>query len=254
MLLMDERDDLYEFWRQESPEGNFFEAIDANPRSGTICTALLGLVDTNARILEVGCNVGRNLNHLNKMGFKNLAGIEINPHAVERLRQSYPNLKDVPVHVGTAESVLPGIGDNEFDVVFTMAVLEHIHPDSVHVYGHIARIAKKHVLAIEPRVEVNNTSHRQHPWDVPKEYAKHGLRPIRQHVWSDLWAMPRVARNNWTPSFDRFDAIVFEHSAGPASATGRELGYKVSAGATKAYQQARRYGGRLKQALKKRPG
>jgi len=226
---MDQVEDLHDFWRQESPDDNFFVAVDANLRSGTIVTALQGHIDQQSSILEVGCNVGRNLNHLYRMGYRNLAGVEINPHAVARLRESYPHLADVPILNGPAEEMLPTLADNSYDVVFTMAVLEHIHPDSARVYGEIARVAKRCVLAIEPRVEAKNVSHRQHPWDVPAEYAKYGLTPARRIRWSDLWSMPRIPANYWHPSFDKFDAIVFVPEAPKprSSSTPRALAGKV---------------------------
>ena len=86
---MDELDNIHTFWKEESPEGNFFPAIDCNLRSGTIQSALMGNIKPKTSILEVGCNVGRNLNHLHKMGFTNVAGVEINEHAVKRLREEY---------------------------------------------------------------------------------------------------------------------------------------------------------------------
>jgi len=65
------------------------------------------------------------------------------------------------------------------------------------------------VLAFEPRATNAHDSHRQHPWDVPGEYAKHGLRPVRRIGWSDLWPMPRTPGNFWHPAMDRYDVTVF---------------------------------------------
>jgi SAM-dependent methyltransferase len=206
---MDELNALHDFWRQESPKGNYFVAIDANARSSTIVTALLGILEPDSSVLEVGCNVGRNLNHLYRMGYTDLAGVEINPHAVARLRTEYPHLAGVPVSVGSAEDVLPSIPDNAYDIVFTMAVLEHIHPDSAVVFREIVRIADRCVLAIEPRFANAHDSRRQHPWDVTAEYVKYGVRPVFRVPWPDLWAMPRTPKYYWQPSMDQYDATVF---------------------------------------------
>ena len=51
--------------------------------------------DKNLNILELGCNVGRNLNFLLNDNFKNLNGIEINTHAVELCKKVYPALFDL---------------------------------------------------------------------------------------------------------------------------------------------------------------
>ena len=156
---MDKLDELHEFWKQERPEGNFFRAVPPNSRSGTIATALLGHLTPETSLLEVGCNVGRNLNHLFTMGQEHLGGIEINPHAVERLRTEYPKLANVPIYTGTAEDVLPTLPENGYDIVFTMAVLEHIHPDSPRVYADIARVREEVRALNESRGSRLATSH-----------------------------------------------------------------------------------------------
>src|SRR5689334_17252546 len=46
----------------------------------------LSVVDQEARILEVGCNMGNQLLLLEKMGFENLHAIEIQPYALEKAK------------------------------------------------------------------------------------------------------------------------------------------------------------------------
>ena len=127
---------------------------------------LLGWVSKEARVLEVGCNVGRNLARLHDSGWAHLEGVEISPHAVRMLRETYPQLSESQIHVGAAEDVLPDMESDRFDLVFTMAVLEHLHPDSRGVFSEIARLAPN-VLAIEPTAHV---SRRQYPHDIPEEF------------------------------------------------------------------------------------
>ncbi|MBX7043371.1 MAG: methyltransferase type 11, partial [Ignavibacteria bacterium] len=47
----------------------------------------IGFLDREAKILEVGCNIGMQLVNLQEMGFKNLYGIEIQASAVETAKQ-----------------------------------------------------------------------------------------------------------------------------------------------------------------------
>ena len=42
----------------------------------------IGDLDRSAKILEVGCNIGLQMVNLQEMGFRNLYGIELQPHAV----------------------------------------------------------------------------------------------------------------------------------------------------------------------------
>jgi SAM-dependent methyltransferase len=173
---------LHEFWRQPAPPGNNpHNYIQARGRS----MALLELISDlpkDARILEVGCNVGRNIAYLYDNGYTGVEGIEINPHAVELLRKTFPQLAIADVHIGPAGEVLPKFADDEFDLVYTMAVLEHIHPDESSVFNDIARIGK-HVLAIEPK---GRLSHRQFPHDVPKEFGDRGLKLMSEKPMGDF--------------------------------------------------------------------
>lgn len=180
---IDDRSRLHDFWRSESPEGNEpWRYLEVEHRS----EALLGLVSflpKEAQILEVGCNVGRNLAHLFGAGYKEVEGIEISPHAVRLLRESYPQLARTRIHVGAAEDILPKLTSDSFDLVFTMAVLEHIHPESVLVFDHIARLTQR-VLAIEPRLY--HSSHRQFPHDVPALFCSRGFRLVESTRMEDI--------------------------------------------------------------------
>lgn len=179
---MDSQASLHEFWRQPNPEGN-----DPNGYIHMIgrSQALLEIISdlpADARILEVGCNVGRNLAHLYDNGYPGVEGVEINPHAIELLRKTFPQLADTRIHLGAAGEVLPGFADDQFDLVYTMAVLEHIHPDESGVFDNMARIGKQ-VLAIEPH---GRLSHRQFPHDVPKLFADRGLTQVLDKRMSDF--------------------------------------------------------------------
>jgi pseudaminic acid biosynthesis-associated methylase len=80
-------------------------------------------VPRDARILEVGCNVGTQLLLLREMGFNNLSGIEIQSYAIERARQRVEGAK---ILQGSALSI--PFEASEFDLVFTSGVLIHIAP------------------------------------------------------------------------------------------------------------------------------
>jgi len=168
-----ERDQLLEFWQQREPDGNVPEGYLGPTWRSELLAELLADIPKHARILEIGCNVGRNLAHLADQGYSRLEGIEISPHAVDLLRASYPQLADSKVHLGAVEEVMPRLSES-YDVVFTMAVLEHIHPDSVEVFDDIARLGGT-VLAIEPRPERSPTGSRQFPHDLRSELGRRGM-------------------------------------------------------------------------------
>lgn len=82
-------------------------------------------------------------------GYQRLSAIEINPDAVATLRARFSELVGVPVQIGSLEEVLPTLGDNSIDVIFTMAVLIHVHPHSNFIFKHMARVARRHIVIIE---------------------------------------------------------------------------------------------------------
>jgi pseudaminic acid biosynthesis-associated methylase len=98
-----------------------------------------------ARALEVGCNVGWNLEYLRRLGVPGLYAVEPQAYAVERARWRGPNFNVV---VGTAFD-LP-FRDGWFDLVFTSGVLIHISPEDVRgALAEMYRCASRYIVAIE---------------------------------------------------------------------------------------------------------
>jgi len=106
--------------------------------------------------LEVGCNVGANLQWLAELlGTGNIAGVDVNPGALEVLRDRLPGIE---ARVGTGAS-LP-FDDESFDLVFTAGVLIHIARDDLEaVMREIVRCARRYVLCGE--------YHADQPTEVP---------------------------------------------------------------------------------------
>ena len=79
------------------------------------------------RIMELGTGPCRNLYYLNHAGYNHLSGIEQSQTYIDYVRHEHPNLlNQVLLYIGTVEDILPRM--NRFNLIFTMAVLEHI-PD-----------------------------------------------------------------------------------------------------------------------------
>ena len=70
-------------------------------------------------ILDIGCGNGSTLQHLQRLGYRNLHGLEISPYAIQRLRG-----EGLEMHY----SVLPSIAlpEASFDVAIASQVLEHV--------------------------------------------------------------------------------------------------------------------------------
>jgi len=103
----------------------------------------LGLEDK--RILEVGCNVGNQLRLLQKMGYKNLYGIELQEYAIQKAKSLTSGINIIKA---TADDI--PFKDNYFDMVFTSGVLIHIAPDNIDmVLDEIYRCSKEFIWGFE---------------------------------------------------------------------------------------------------------
>ncbi len=100
---------------------------------------------TPETVLEVGCNIGWNLEYLSRLGIGQLYGIEPQSDAVERARA-----RDARFNVlqGTAFE-LP-FRDGFFDLAFTSGVLIHIAPESLGAaMDELHRVSNRWIVAIE---------------------------------------------------------------------------------------------------------
>ena len=105
----------------------------------------LGNFDRSTRILEVGSNVGAQLHGLQKIGFKNLYGIEIQPYAVEVSKQ---NTKNINLIQGSAFDI--PFKDGFFDLVCTSGLLIHIAPEDIaNVLDEIYRCTRQYIWCFE---------------------------------------------------------------------------------------------------------
>lgn len=101
------------------------------------------------QILEIGSNVGRNLNYLSEHGFTSLVGIEINKLAVEIMRKEFPKLRYARMLTGSVESMIKLLDTDSIALTFSMAVLMHINPRSHFIFKEIARVTKNFIITIE---------------------------------------------------------------------------------------------------------
>jgi pseudaminic acid biosynthesis-associated methylase len=122
-------------------------AVDTHYRKtfGVTRTALneqfLQNVPLDARILEVGCNVGAQLDVLREMGYVNLYGIEPMEYAVHKA--AHPNITQ-----GYAGAMQ--FSDGAFDLVYTSGVLIHIPPAEMErAMREIVRVSRRWVWGWE---------------------------------------------------------------------------------------------------------
>lgn len=104
----------------------------------------------DASILEVGSSAGRHLAHLERAGFHDLTGIEVNDDAVRVMRETYPDLARVAtIHTARVESVIREMATDAFDAVFAVETLQHLPPDATWVFAELARVTSDLLVTVE---------------------------------------------------------------------------------------------------------
>jgi len=161
MTITHQLTDQEKFWKGEFGEGyrdrNDFNGIDGFEQyyinqygvdRTTMNKDFLGQLSLN-NLLEVGCNIGRQVQVLEKSGQKNIFGIEINSESAKVARGNCPYANIVE---GSAFD-LP-FKDNFFDLVYTSGVLIHINPtDLPKAMDEMYRTSKKYIWGFEYHAE-----------------------------------------------------------------------------------------------------
>lgn len=107
--------------------------------------AFVGDLSRSIKMLEVGSNLGNQLLCLQKMGFENLYGIEVNSYAVEQAKAGTTG-----INIIQASAFDIPFRDGYFDLVFTSGVLIHIAPQDIErAMREIHRCSKEYIWGFE---------------------------------------------------------------------------------------------------------
>ena len=140
------------FGREYSDRNTFDpEALDQLCRKNygvtrrAINEGVLREIPRNASFLEVGCNTGNQLLLLERMGYSNLAGVEVQSYALEIARRRVPDAE-----LALASALCLPYADSAFDVVFTSGVLIHISPEDLpRAMDEIYRCSRSYIWGLE---------------------------------------------------------------------------------------------------------
>jgi pseudaminic acid biosynthesis-associated methylase len=106
---------------------------------------IIGHLDRSLRILEVGTNIGNQLLCLQRMGFRNLYGIELQWYALERAKQ-----RTERINIVQASAFDIPFRDAYFDLVYTSGVLIHIAPENLgQALSEIYRCSRRYIWGFE---------------------------------------------------------------------------------------------------------
>jgi pseudaminic acid biosynthesis-associated methylase len=138
-------------------------------------------------ILEIGCNVGNQLGLLHHMGFTNLHGIELHPHAVEIANKRRPW-----AHVMQRSALDLNLLPDSFDMVMTTWVLTHVAPEDMDNAMRLAgRCARRWIWGCEPWWPEGIELHQKDP------RTGHGYlwKGNYSQMWRDLFPEFKVVRS-----------------------------------------------------------
>ena len=130
-------------------------------------------IDKKSRILEVGCNIGLKLSILEKMGFENLFGLEINENSFKIAKKLNPKIKFFNSSIEEFET------SEKFDFIYTATVLVHINPSIMElIMSKMINLTKKYIGGLEclseniTEVKYRNNSNTLWKQNFPENFKK----------------------------------------------------------------------------------
>jgi SAM-dependent methyltransferase len=161
-------DEVRQRWEEQSGEysPDYYAYYGPNETSELLRATLDSAVGSEASVLELGCSSGRHLSHLHEHGYDDLHGIEINDEAFDVMDETYPDLADSGTfYVDAIEEVVTEFEDDQFDAVYSVETLQHIHPDDEWVFEELARITDDLLVVTENEGDSNSadTTDQQSP-------------------------------------------------------------------------------------------
>lgn len=129
---------------------DYYAHYGSNETSLRLREQLDRTVGSGASVLELGCSAGRHLAHLYEHGYRDLWGVDINAEAGTVMRQAYPALAEAGNFSFEAiEDVIDTFEPCQFDAVFSVETLQHIHHDHQWVFDEVARITDRLLITVE---------------------------------------------------------------------------------------------------------
>ncbi|NHN60598.1 MULTISPECIES: class I SAM-dependent methyltransferase [Halorussus] len=145
-------EDNHRYWanRSEAFSPDYYADIGPNEVTETLAAVFDHYVDRDAAVLEVGCSSGRHLAALLDEGYRNLTGIDINDDSFDVMADHYPRLAETGTfHTGAIEDLVPEFDDGQFDVVYSVETLQHVHPDNAWAFEELIRVTDDLLITAE---------------------------------------------------------------------------------------------------------
>ncbi|MBV9462961.1 MAG: methyltransferase domain-containing protein [Verrucomicrobiae bacterium] len=180
--LLTERADLSDKWRHAKNGQNFgyHSYLELDELSRKLLDQIMQRVGPADSILDLGCNVGRELNALWVQGHRRLTGVEIGLEPVQAMARIFPELAAGAriLNCSMTEGVRQ-FGDGEFRLVYAHGSLVSLTARQQFVFDEIARISSRFVITVE-----NEWSWMLFPRDFRKVFEDRGFVQVHSEEYT----------------------------------------------------------------------
>ncbi|WP_459194267.1 class I SAM-dependent methyltransferase [Halosimplex sp. J119] len=181
--------DVRDQWEDRSGEYSpeYYAYYGPDETSESVRELLDRHVPRDASVLELGCSSGRHLAHLLDAGFDDLTGIELNDDAFEVMAEQYPDLWEAgDFYAEAIEDVVGDFADDQFDVVYSVQTLQHIHPDAEWVFEEIARVTDELLVTVEIEEDAEDAERIENEDDPDVNYVRDEF-PLYYRDWEAVF-------------------------------------------------------------------
>jgi len=169
---------FHKYWKNPDFENTLEDYKLGADRSEKLVSLFNKYCSKDDEILELGCNIGRNLHYLNMAGYKYLSGIDVNQKAIDLGKTIFPDtVAKLPITCSLLEDAFLDMSPNSFDAIFSMAVLMHLHPSSEWVLQSMIQATRKYIITAEGEGMV---SIRVIPRNYKDIFEKFGMKQVEE--------------------------------------------------------------------------
>ncbi len=138
----------HRYWNvsQEKDKHGYEKYLDMDDSAKILIDEISKRTNKEDKVLDLCCNVGRHLNALNKIGYSNLYGVDINNLAIQKMKTIYKNLNSANISYKSAESYLINTEDNFFDLIYTHGATVELIPPTFPIIDEVCRVTKNYAI------------------------------------------------------------------------------------------------------------
>ena len=172
--------DMAERWREANPESDlgYKHYLELDDAAKKLLDQVKARTNTGDSVIDLGCNVGRDLNELWNAGYRSLTGVEIGLAPVRAMREVFPEMAAGARIVNKSmDEAIREFWDAEFKLVYTHGSLISLNAGKQSVFDHMCRITQRWIITVE-----NEWNPVLFPRDFSKVFTDRGMRQVYSEI------------------------------------------------------------------------